>query len=233
MDYAVARNAVVTPEDPTPDYIDGNRAAGITGSYPPAKFFNQLQSEVLNVIEGAGLTPSAANLSQLYEAILALIAEYGGGGGGGGGGPFVPTTRVLTAGAGLSGGGDLSANRTFTLDLSDLTAITALADEDMFGVYDASEAATRKISWEVLLGLIADALDGGDTGIPAYGAVGSYASVSVAFAPGGGYAAGSVVSGSLFGLTGTWRVHGSSIGPSDPTAETVIWMRSYLIVRIS
>jgi hypothetical protein len=159
MDYALARNAVVTVEDPEPDYIDGDRAAGITGSFPPAKFFNQLQREVLNVIEGAELVPSNANLSQLYEAILALIAEHSGGGGGGGG-PYVPTTRALTAGTGLSGGGTLAADRTFNLDLSDLTAITELQAADMFGVYDNSAAGTRKISWETLLGLIADALDG-------------------------------------------------------------------------
>lgn len=232
MDYAVARNAVVTPENPTPDYIDGNRAAGIVGSYPPAKVFNQLQREVLNVIEGAGLTPTAANLSQLYEAILALIAA-GGGGGGGGGGPYVPTTRVLTAGVGLSGGGDLSANRTFNLDLSDLTGITTLQDADQFGVYDASAAATRKISWDTLLGLIADALDGGDTGIPAYGAVGSYAFHAQSVGAGGPYPAGSVVSGSLFGLTGTWRVHGSSIGVTDPGGETLNWQTTYLLLRIS
>lgn len=233
MDYAVARNADVTPEDPTPDYIDGNRAAGIVGSFPPAKFFNQVQNEILNVIEGAGLTPTSANLSQLYEAILELIAEYGGGGGGGGGGPFVPTTRVLTAGEGLSGGGSLGADRTFNLDLSDLTGITALQDADQFGVYDASAAATRKISWAVLLGLIADALDGGDTGIPAYGAVGSYAFHAQSVGSGGPYPAGSVVSGSLFGLTGTWRVHGSSIGVTNPGGETLNWQTTYLLLRIS
>lgn len=233
MDYAVARNAVVTPEDQTPDYIDGNRAAGIVGSYPPAKFFNQTQNEMLAVIEGAGMTPTAANQSQVYEAILALIAEYGGGGGGGGG-PFVPTTRVLTAGVGLAGGGNLGADRTFNLDFSEMTPVTSLQDADQFGVYDASAAAMRKISWAVLLGLIADALDGGGGAtVPAYGAVGSYAMVSVAFAPGGGYGAGATVAGSLFGLAGTWRVHGSSIGPSDPTAESIIWMRTYLIVRIA
>lgn len=234
MDYALARNAVVTPEDPTPDYIDGNRLSGIVGSYPPAKFFNQLQREVLAVIENAGLEPSANNLEQLYEAILALIAAGGGGGGGGGGGPYVPTTRTLTAGAGLTGGGDLSANRTFNLDLSDLTAITTLENADMFGVYDNSASATRKISWGTLLALILAAIDGGDgTAVPGYGEIGSYAQVSVNFAPGGGLAPGTLVSGATYGLTGTWRVHGSSIGVSDPTAETIIWLRSYLIVRVS
>jgi hypothetical protein len=230
MDYALARNAVVTVEDPEPDYIDGDRAAGITGSFPPAKFFNQLQREVLNVIEGAELVPSNANLSQLYEAILALIAEHSGGGGGGGG-PYVPTTRALTAGTGLSGGGTLAADRTFNLDLSDLTAITELQAADMFGVYDNSAAGTRKISWETLLGLIADALDGDGGGVPAFGAVGSYKTVSVGFS-GSPLANGTIVTGGIFGA-GAWRVHGNWIGPSDPTAQSINWMTTYLGVRIS
>ncbi len=37
------------------------------------------------------------------------------------GGPFVPVTRTLTAGAGLTGGGDLSADRTFDVVALDTT----------------------------------------------------------------------------------------------------------------
>lgn len=40
----------------------------------------------------------------------------------------VPTTRTITAGAGLSGGGDLSANRSFALDLATLVASQTLFD---------------------------------------------------------------------------------------------------------
>jgi hypothetical protein len=231
MDYALARNAVVTVEDPEPDYIDGDRAAGLTGSFPPAKFFNQLQREVLNVIEGAELVPSDANLSQLYEAILALIAEHSGGGGGGGG-PYVPTTRALMAGAGLSGGGTLAADRTFNLDLSDLTAITELQAADMFGVYDNSATATRKISWETLLGLIADALDGGGGGVPAADGVGS---MIITNGPGSG-TFGTIVAGSTLNppRPGTWRVQSTHAFWSVPSGD--VWSTTVglaLYVRIS
>ncbi len=43
---------------------------------------------------------------------------------GGGGGGDVPSTRTLTAGAGLTGGGDLSANRTFAVDFTAVVAPT-------------------------------------------------------------------------------------------------------------
>lgn len=47
--------------------------------------------------------------------------------GGGGGGSGVPTTRVLTAGAGLTGGGDLTADRTFNVGAG--SGITVTADQ--------------------------------------------------------------------------------------------------------
>src|SRR5690606_36066920 len=47
--------------------------------------------------------------------------------GGGGGGSGVPPSRTLTAGTGLSGGGDLSANRTFSLS-TETQASLAKAD---------------------------------------------------------------------------------------------------------
>lgn len=57
---------------------------------------------------------------------------------------YVPTSRSLTAGAGLSGGGDLSADRTFNLDVNDLTAESTADDADYIAIYDVSASATRK-----------------------------------------------------------------------------------------
>lgn len=52
---------------------------GVDGSIPPSKFFNNVQAEILHVITGAGLTPSDTDLSQLREAILAMIPPPAGG----------------------------------------------------------------------------------------------------------------------------------------------------------
>lgn len=61
------------PSTPTAPYVDLNEASGIDGSIPPAKFFNNIQSEILAVITGAGLTPSDADLTQLEQAVRSMI----------------------------------------------------------------------------------------------------------------------------------------------------------------
>jgi hypothetical protein len=64
-------------------------------------------------------------------------------------------SRTLTAGVGISGGGDLSADRTFTLDLSELTTDNAPDTAADFLVFrDTSEGADNKIlidTFEALL----------------------------------------------------------------------------------
>jgi hypothetical protein len=57
---------------------------------------------------------------------------------------YVPTTRTLTAGLGLSGGGDLSADRTFDfapVELSTVTVTTA----DLIVISDASDSGSPKL----------------------------------------------------------------------------------------
>lgn len=63
-----------------------------------------------------------------------------------GGGGVVPTTRTITAGIGLAGGGDLSANRTIDLDVNDITTLVGSTDTaaDFMPLYDASGSVTRK-----------------------------------------------------------------------------------------
>ena len=65
----------------------------------------------------------------------------------------VPATRNLTAGVGLSGGGDLSADRTFDISWTELTAETTPATGDLVAVYDDSAAAYRKMTLANLLTL--------------------------------------------------------------------------------
>lgn len=51
--------------------------------------------------------------------------------------------RTITAGVGLTGGGDLTASRTLDLDINGLTAAVAV-DADSIAIYDASAGAVRK-----------------------------------------------------------------------------------------
>lgn len=67
-------------------YIDGNPSIGVEGSPVPAAAIEHPQREIMAVIEAAGLTPTAANLSQLLQAIQVLAPPSSGGGSGGDGG---------------------------------------------------------------------------------------------------------------------------------------------------
>ena len=57
------------------------------------------------------------------------------------------TTVTLTAGVGLSGGGDISANRTFTLDLNELGNETAIAAGDFIAMVDITDSGSQKITF--------------------------------------------------------------------------------------
>lgn len=76
-----------------------------------------------------------------------------------GGTPVVLESRTITAGAGLQGGGDLSANRTLLLDINGLTAeATVDGASDYVVMYDASIGAHRKV-------LAQDLADSGGNGL--------------------------------------------------------------------
>jgi hypothetical protein len=62
-------------EAPDTPYIDGNPAAGIEGSIVPAASIEHDQREIVAVIEGAGLTPDSADLTQLTQAIAKFITD--------------------------------------------------------------------------------------------------------------------------------------------------------------
>ena len=61
--------------DANAGYIDGNPALGIEGSAVPAKAIENPQRELVHLIIKAGLTPDDAKLTQVYEAIQALISK--------------------------------------------------------------------------------------------------------------------------------------------------------------
>lgn len=62
------------------------------------------------------------------------------------GASIVQTSRTVSAGTGLSGGGDLSANRTLTLDVNGLTAEVTADDADTIPIYDNSAGLVRKMT---------------------------------------------------------------------------------------
>ncbi|MER9278714.1 phage tail protein [Mesorhizobium sp. M0522] len=72
MKFVNPRNA--PPSEERIPYWNENRPAGLTGAIPPADVFNDPQDEILKVIVEAGLTPDAADKTQLWQALQALIA---------------------------------------------------------------------------------------------------------------------------------------------------------------
>lgn len=62
---------------------------------------------------------------------------------------------TLTAGEGLTGGGNITTSRTFALDTNGLTALTGNpADADSFIIYDASVAGHRKVTFSTFEGAL-------------------------------------------------------------------------------
>lgn len=57
----------------------------------------------------------------------------------------VGTGTTITAGTGLTGGGDLSTNRTLAIDITGLTSTTVASDDELV-VYDVSLSGYRKIT---------------------------------------------------------------------------------------
>lgn len=55
--------------DPNASYINGNPAAGIQGSIPPAAAFEEHQRELVQLLTSAGTTPSSNDLMQVIRAI--------------------------------------------------------------------------------------------------------------------------------------------------------------------
>ena len=63
-------------------------------------------------------------------------------------GTLVLSTRSVStaAGSGLTGGGDLSSDRSLSLDINGLTAETSIASGDLVAIYDISAGANRKMT---------------------------------------------------------------------------------------
>ena len=64
--------------DPNAGYVNGDPSIGRAGSIPPAAAFEEPMREIVQCITGTGLTPSDADLTQLWKAmqIAPWIQEY-------------------------------------------------------------------------------------------------------------------------------------------------------------
>jgi hypothetical protein len=62
--------------DPNASYINGNPAAGIQGSIPPAAAFENPMREIVAMIAGGGFTPSDSDLQQVLRAVRSQLVNY-------------------------------------------------------------------------------------------------------------------------------------------------------------
>jgi len=62
--------------DPNAGYINGNPAAGVQGSIPPAAAFEQPQREIVNVIQNSDFTPDDGDLQQLLKSIRRQFLNF-------------------------------------------------------------------------------------------------------------------------------------------------------------
>lgn len=125
----------------------------------------------------------------------------------------VGSTRTITAGIGLSGGGDLSADRTIDLDIDSLTAESVINDADTLAIYDASGTSIKKITRANFLSGVTGALVyqgtwNANTNTPTLangtGTQGQYHVVSTAGSQDLG-------SGSIAFTVGDWAIHNGSV----------------------
>ncbi|NEJ10479.1 hypothetical protein GR238_34530 [Rhizobium leguminosarum] len=73
-------NAPYGSADPNAAYVDRNMAAATKGSIPPAAAIEYPQREIMAVVTAAGIDGSNEDLTQLLQAIQALISAATGGG---------------------------------------------------------------------------------------------------------------------------------------------------------
>lgn len=89
-------------------------------------------SELFEIVQAG--SSKYATISMVASAII--VAGY------------VPTSRLINSGQGLSGGGDLTSDLTLALDVNDLIAKTPMAPADSFAIADvAGGNVTKKVTF--------------------------------------------------------------------------------------
>jgi len=107
-------------------------------------------SRTFNIGAGTGITVNADSIQTNDSAIVhdnlsGFVANE----------HIDHSSVTLTAGNGLSGGGDISASRTFALDLNELTAATVDVANDSVAIIDATDNSSKKESIADLVSAIA------------------------------------------------------------------------------
>ena len=144
VDTDTASSVLPVPTSPgTPGYFKN----GANATVPGRDWFNMIQEELMSIVISAGITPSKttrnqvlaalgtlfiaasntrlanalqapADLSDIHDPAVAL-SNIGG----------VPTSRTLTAGTGLNGGGPLSANVTLSVSYGTVAGTAAQGND--------------------------------------------------------------------------------------------------------
>ena len=124
--------------------IDLTAGAGLTGGG------NLTANRTFNIGAGTGITVSANSIATNDSAIvLTSLSGYVAN-------QHVDHTSVsITAGNGLSGGGDISATRSIALDLNELTAASVDVANDSVAIIDATDNSSKKESIADLVSAIA------------------------------------------------------------------------------
>lgn len=136
------------------------------GTLVEAQWLNMIMAQIRRAIRGMGVAEDESDDDMLLKAIQAAIAS--------------PTVfKTLTAGVGLSGGGNLSADTTIDMNIPELNELGA-ADPaaDFLPIYDASGQVHAKVKPQNL-GIGGDGGGGGSAINAQHGNWGGGTSVSV------------------------------------------------------
>ena len=114
-----------------------------------------LDSETLDIAgDGAGISTSGSGnqitISGDHDSLTNFVANE----------HIDHSSVTLTAGNGLSGGGDITASRSFAVDLNELTTETSIADDDFIAMVDATDNGSGKITFENLEDAIFSSVSG-------------------------------------------------------------------------
>ena len=121
-------------------FSEGNPAIGQRATRVGADWLNDVQANLLAVLTEGAVAPTKGRADDLLDAVKAIVRNAGGGSGADAG--AVPNTRRITGGGLLHDqGGDLTADRVFTLARASAVEIAAGAEDGKVvtpkGLYDA------------------------------------------------------------------------------------------------
>lgn len=113
-------------------FTDGNPATGQLGTLVDAAYQQDLQENLCQAIEHAGIPLAKGDALQLYNAIVAIATGVmgTGAGTGGGSGSAVPTSRKVQGGGLIAGGGALNADLTLTVPKASAADVLAGTRDD-------------------------------------------------------------------------------------------------------